>query len=73
MAAKTKKVIIGIAIAIIVCVACGIGYKVYSDNRAEQEYRNTYNEYISNLEKAQDLMLSGGGDAETLCNRILKV
>lgn len=73
MAAKTKKMIIGIVIAFLVCIVGGIGYKVYSDNKAEQEYQNTYNEYITNLEKAQVLMIAGGSDAESLCNLTLRV
>ena len=73
MAAKTKKIIIGIIIAIIICVGGGIGYKIYSDNKAEQLYRESYNEYIDNLGQVQILMLSGGSDAESLCNLTLRV
>lgn len=73
MATKTKKIIIGIIIAIIVCAGSGVGYKIYSDNKAEQIYRESYNEYIDNLEQVQILMLSGGSDAESLCNLTLKV
>ncbi len=73
MAAKTKKIIIGIIIAIIICVGGGVGYKIYSDNKAEQLYRESYNEYIDNLGQAQILMLSSGSDAELLCNLTLRV
>ncbi|MFG6330687.1 MAG: zinc ribbon domain-containing protein [Lachnospiraceae bacterium] len=73
MAAKTKKIIIGIIIAIIICVGGGIGYKIYSDNKAEQLYRESYNEYIDNLGQVKILMLSGGSDAESLCNLTLRV
>lgn len=73
MAAKTKKIIIGIIIAIIVCAGGGVGYKIYSDNKAEQLYRKSYNEYIDNLGQVQILMLSGGSDAESLCNLTLRV
>lgn len=73
MAAKTKKIIIGIIIAIIVCAGGGVGYKIYSDNKAEQIYRKSYNEYIDNLGQVQILMLSGGSDAESLCNLTLRV
>lgn len=73
MAAKTKKIIIGIIIAIIICVGGGIGYKIYSDNKAEQLYKESYNEYIDNLGQVQILMLSGGSDAESLCNLTLRV
>lgn len=72
-AAKTKKIVIGIIIAIVICAGGGIGYKIYSDKKAEQIYRESYNEYIDNLEQAQILMLSGGSDAESLCNLTLKV
>lgn len=73
MAATTKKIIIGIVIAIILCASGGIGYKIYSDNKEEQLFRESYNEYIANLEKVQILMLSGGSDAESLCNLTLRV
>lgn len=70
---KTKKIIIGIIVAIIICVGGGVGCKIYSDNKAEQLYRESYNEYIDNLGQVQILMLSGGSDAESLCNLTLRV
>lgn len=73
MAAKTKRIIIGIIFAIIICAGGGVGYKIYSDNKAEQLYRESYNEYIDNLGKVQILMLAGGSDAESLCNLTLRV
>lgn len=73
MAKKTKRVILGVIIALIICVAGGVGYKIYSDNKAEQEYQKRYNEYIDNLEMAQILMITGGSDAESLCNLTLRV
>lgn len=73
MAVKTQKIIIGIIIAVILCIGGGIGYKIYSDNKAEQIYIEAYNEYIDNLKKVQILMLSGGSDAESLCNLTLRV
>lgn len=73
MAAKTKKTIIAIIIAVIICVGGGVGYKIYSDNKAEQLYKESYNEYIDNLGQVQILMLSGGSEAESLCNLTLRV
>lgn len=73
MAEKTKKIVTGIIIAIVICVGGGIGYKIYLDNKAEQIYSESYNEYIDNLGQVQILMLSGGSDAESLCNLTLKV
>lgn len=73
MAKKTKRLILGVIIALIICVAGGVGYKIYSDSKAEQEYQNAYNEYIANLEQAQILMIAGGSDAESLCNLTLRV
>lgn len=70
---KTKKILIGVVIALLICLAGGVGYKVYSDFRAEQEYQAAYNTYIDNLKKAQTFMLKGGSDAESLCNLTLKV
>lgn len=72
-AVKIKKIIVGIIIVIVICAGCGIGYKIYSDIKAEQVYRESYNEYIDNLERVQILMLSGGSDAEALCNLTLRV
>lgn len=46
---------------------------MYSDKKAAKEYREAYNTYIDDLKKAQSLMLSGGSEAETLCNLTLKV
>lgn len=65
----TKKILIGVIIALIVCAVGGIGFKIYSN---QQEKKN-YNAYIDNLEKAQELMISGGSDAETLCNLTAQV
>ena len=66
---KTKKIIMALAIAVVLCVVVGIGYKVYSNQKAEENY----NAYIDNLGKAQELMLTGGSDAEALCNLTLNV
>ena len=65
---KMKKIIIGVIVAIIVCVGGGYGYKSYSEYKAEQEYIAYYNGYIDNLKKAESLMMLGGSDAESLCN-----
>lgn len=73
MSVKTKKIIICIVIAAILCAGGGIGYRIYSDKKEEQSYWKSYNEYIANLEMAQVLMLSGGSDAESLCNLTLRV
>lgn len=73
MTTKTKKIIIGIVAVVLLCLVGGMGYKIYLDNKTQQEYKNAYNEYISNLEQAQILMISGGSDAESLCNLTLRV
>lgn len=73
MTAKTKKMVVAVVIAIIICLVGGIGYKIYSENKAEQEYQNAYNEYVDNLGMAQILMIDGGSDAESLCNLTLRV
>lgn len=70
---KTKKIIIGLAIVVIFCAVGGVGYKIYSDYMEEQNYIESYNEYIYNLIQAQILMLADGSDAESLCNLTLKV
>ena len=73
MEQRTKKIIIGIIIALVFCIGGGATYKVYSDKKAEKEYRESYNAYIDDLKKAQSLMLNGGGDAETIINLTLNV
>lgn len=73
MAKRTKRIILGVIITLIICVIGGVGYKIYSDGKAEQEYQESYNTYIDNLEKVQILMITGGSDAESLCNLTLRV
>lgn len=73
MTKKAKKIIVSIVIIVILSAITGVGYKFYLDTKAEQEYQNAYNEYIDNLEMAQILMISGGSDAESLCNLTLRV
>lgn len=71
--ANTKKMIIGIVAAIAICFLGLVGYKAYSNNKAEKNYQQTYNEYISNLRQVQILMISGGSDAEKMCNLTARV
>jgi transcription initiation factor TFIIIB Brf1 subunit/transcription initiation factor TFIIB len=59
---KTKGIILGIVLILLVFAVGRTGYKVY-----------TYNAYIDNLNQVKDLMLLGGSDAESLCNLTLKV
>lgn len=66
---KAKKIIVALVILLALCAVGGIGYKVYTNQKASEKY----NTYIDNLEKAQELMLTGGSDAESLCNLTLKV
>ena len=66
---KTKKIIVALVIALALCAVGGIGYKVYSNQKAEENY----NTYIDNLGKAQEVMLTGGSDAESLCNLTIAV
>ena len=73
MADKTKKSIIGIVIAVVVLIMCGVGYKVYSDNKEKQEYEESYNTYVDNIKKIQVLMYSGASEAESLCNLTIRV
>ncbi len=73
MAKKTKGIIAAVAIMFVLCVIGGVGYKVYSDKKAEQEYIESYNAYIDTLESIQIYVLIGGSDAESLCNLTLRV
>ncbi len=72
-AAKPKKIVIAIVAAICICIVGGVGYKIYADNKAKQEYQQAYEDYVGNLKKIKQVMLSGGSDAEDLCNLTLKV
>lgn len=73
MTTNTKKIVVRIAAVAILCLVGFLGYKTYSNNKAAKEYEAAYNEYIANLEQAQILMISGGSDAESLCNLALRV
>ena len=73
MKKRTKQIILIIVTALIICLGGGIGFKIYSDIKEEQNYQKSYNEYIDNLEAVQILMLTGGSDAETLCNLTSRV
>lgn len=73
MTKKTKGIIAAVVIILILCVAGGVGYKMYSDRKAAQEYIESYNTYIDNLKSIQIYMLIGGSDAESLCNLTLRV
>lgn len=70
---KKKILIICIAVAMAVCIIGGVGFKLFWDYRTEQNYKNTYNNYIEDLRKVQLLMLTSGSKAETLCNLTLNV
>ncbi len=70
---KKKKIIIGVIVALVLCVGFGIVFKVYSEHKAKLAYRESYNQYIVFLERAKLMMVSGGSDAETLCNLTAKV
>lgn len=65
---KTKKIAIISALAVVICVLAIFGIKYIGNVKAEKEFTATFNTYIDNLEKVQVLMISGGSDAETLCN-----
>ena len=73
MTKKTKQIIIAAVVAVFVLIVGGVGVKIYSDAQAEQNYVENYNTYIDNLEKVQVLMITGGSEAETLCNLTLRV
>lgn len=66
---KTKKIILGVIIALIICLVGGVAYKIYLNSKANQ----AYDTYIDNLKTAQILMITGGSDAESLCNLTLQV
>lgn len=66
---KTKKIIVALVVTLALCAVGCIGYKAYSSQKASENY----NTYVDNLDKAQELMLTGGSDAESLCNLTIKV
>lgn len=70
---KSKKIMISIVIIALLCVSSGIGYKMYRDYKEEQNEKESYNEYIANLERVKARMLNGERDAEELCDLTLKV
>jgi hypothetical protein len=70
---KTKKLILGILVFLLIGIVSGVGYKTYSDYKIKKEYVEAYNSYIDNLKMARILMLDGGSKAETLCNLTIDV
>lgn len=65
---RTKKIAIISVIAVVACALLIFTIKYIGNVQAEKEFTATYNAYIDNLEKVQVLMISGGAEAETLCN-----
>ncbi|MEG1092665.1 MAG: zinc ribbon domain-containing protein [Acinetobacter sp.] len=70
---KIKKTVVISIIALMVCVVLAFGIKYAGDMKSEKEFIATYNAYIGDLKTAQVLMISGGSDAETLCNLTYRV
>lgn len=67
--ARFQKNLMKVGIVVAICVFGLIGYKVYDHQKANK----AYNIYIENLRKAQDEMMSGGSDAEDLCDLTVSV
>lgn len=62
--ATKKKIIAGLIVAVI-AVVCIIAIVIFTKNSKEASARS---EYIENLSTARMTMLSGGAEAESLCN-----
>lgn len=70
---KTKKIIIFSVVALIVCIVSIFAVKYAGEVKAEKEFVIAYNEYIDDLEKIQTTALTGGAEAEGLCNLTYRV
>lgn len=70
---KQKILIVCIAVAMVVCIAGGVGFKLFWDYRTEQNHKSFSSNYIKDLKEVQTLMLLSGSKAENLCNLTLNV
>lgn len=70
---KHKKTALFIILSIAIIATIFLGIKKYNEQKAQLAYQEEFNRYIDNLNTAQILMLSGGSDAEGLCNLTGKV
>lgn len=68
-----KKTALFIIIGLILVAGTILGTKMRNKRIAELAYKGEFNGYIDNLNLAQLSMLSGGSDAEGLCNLAAKV
>lgn len=70
----TKKTIIIVAIIVIIAIIASIfGIKSQMDKKARQEYIESYNTYVDDINDLKDLMLKGAAKSESLCNLTSKV
>lgn len=63
-----KNKIIATVIAVIIIIGSVFGIKSYMDNKTRQEYIDSYNKYVDNIEDLKNTMLTGAASAESLCN-----
>ncbi len=70
---KHKKTALFIILSIAIIATIFLGIKKHNEKKAQLAYQEEFNRYIDNLNTAQILMLSGGSDAEGLCNLTGKV
>lgn len=73
MRKKRKKIMIGIIIAVLICVIGSIRYKIYLTNKELQKYLEVYNGYISDLDNARFFMLASVEKTEPFCDLILNL
>jgi len=69
----TKKFILIGSICLVALFVLFFAVKTYNEKQAEGNYQIAFNSYIDNLQMAQLIMLSGGSEAESLCNLTAKV
>ena len=62
-----------VIVSLVVIAISILSYKMINEKKAEQAYKQLFNEYIDNLFLAQLSMLSGAAEAEGLCNLTSKV
>lgn len=68
-----KTIVITSIIAVVVIIVSIFGIKSYMDKKARQEYIESYNTYVDNIDDLSDLMLEGAAKSEELCNLTTKV
>lgn len=68
-----KKPLVIVVSIMVVIITSVFGVRLIKEQNAQLAYKESFNEYVDNLEMVQLLMLTGASDAESLCILTAKV